>query len=152
MDTIHLLALGNPLMRDDAAGAETLKLFRKKQWPCPVEIHQTGTDSLSYTFLLTAPGKIIVTDALRFGQKPGTVCRIRADRLMLQRHNSFSLHDMHFLHMAASFFPQRLNHILVYGIEPANLSPGMALSPQVRAVLPLVARLITREILRHGNS
>lgn len=144
---IRLVALGNPVMSDDGAGPAILNTLRKNHWPLPVEYYSAGTASLSLWQLLREPGAIFVIDALKGGYKPGTVYHLRCRSLSLS-HTAFSLHDMHFLHLASRFFPHRLTDIHVFAVEPYSLEPGLSLSVPVTRALPLLQRVVTRWLVR----
>jgi len=146
MKTIHLVALGNTVMSDDGAGPFLLKQLEKVNWPCRVAFHNTGTASLAYLQLLKTNGFIFTLDALCTGRPPGTVVKLTATQLRLTL-SSFSLHNLHLLHLAQSFYPHRLNQIIIYGIEPLSLAPGTRLSLPVRLGLPLLKRIVTLDII-----
>ncbi|MBT9171916.1 MAG: hypothetical protein DDT21_00290 [Syntrophomonadaceae bacterium] len=144
MPELQVAALGNELLSDDGIGPHTLSMLRQAAWPPQVRFHSLGIGSLSAVTLLRRPGCLLLLDALQGGQRPGTVYRLRAGRLLLTE--ALSLHEMHLLHLAARFFPARLRDITVLGLEPAHLSPGVFFSPEVRAALPLYMRLASLEI------
>lgn len=147
MKAIHLVALGNPAMSDDGAGPRIAEQFKQINWPGRVVVHNTATASLTYRRFLKEDNHIFILDALQAGHPPGTVIKLSAAGLRLDG-DIFSLHDMHLLHLVCRFYRHRLPHIRVYGIEPASLSPGTNLSPPVKSGLPLLARVLARDILR----
>jgi hydrogenase maturation protease len=145
MRELQVVALGNEFMSDDGIGPHTLSMLRQAAWPPPVRFHSLGTGSLAAANLLRRPGRVLLLDALQGGERPGTVFRLRADRLQLAA-NTLSLHEWHLLHLAARFYPSRLREITVLGLEPAAVSPGAIFSPEVRAALPLFFQLAAWEI------
>jgi len=151
MKTIRLVALGNPVMSDDGAGPFLLKQLEKANWPCRVAFHNTGTASLDYLQLLKKNDFIFILDALCTGRPPGTVVKLAATQLRLTL-SSFSLHNLHLLHLAQGFYPHRLKQIMIYGIEPLSLEPGTKLSHPVRQGLPLLNRIVTLDIMRFNKN
>lgn len=148
---IQLVALGNPIMSDDGAGPFLLEKLKKIDWPCRVTFHNTGITSFDYLQLLKKDELTFILDTLRTGRPPGTVVKLSATQLELTL-NSFSLHDLHLLHLARSFYPHRLQQIYIYGIEPLTLQPGASLSRPVRQGLPLLRRIVTLDIFRLNNA
>ncbi|MBS3897840.1 MAG: hydrogenase maturation protease [Dethiobacter sp.] len=148
---IQLVALGNPIMSDDGAGPFLLNQLKKANWPCRVTFSNAGITSFDYIQLLKKDERIFILDTLRTGRPPGTVVKLRATQLELTL-NCFSLHDLHLLHLARSFYPHRLKQIFIYGIEPLSLQPGTSLSRPVRQCLPLLRRIIILDIFRNCNA
>lgn len=152
MKAIHLVALGNPVMSDDGAGPILTEQLKKIKWQYRLHVHNTGTASLGYRSLLEDNnGFIYLIDALQTGRPPGTVVKLNAGQLRLDN-EMYSLHDMHFLHLARRFYPHRLPDIRIYGIEPHSLVPGTNLSEPVRRGLPLLARVLVLDILRRQKA
>jgi hydrogenase maturation protease len=145
MRELQVAALGNPMMSDDGIGLYTLSLLQQMPWPPQVRFHSLGTGSLAAAALLRRPGRLLLFDALQGGERPGTVFRLRADRL-LPAANTLSLHEWHLLHLAARFYPSRLREITVLGLEPADLSPGLFFSHKVLSALPLYLYMASLEI------
>ncbi|MBS4031376.1 MAG: hydrogenase maturation protease [Clostridiales bacterium] len=135
-------------MSDDGLGPYILKQLKKMPQIRGVSYYNAATDSLSCFQLLKDTGKILIVDALHGGYSPGTTYRIRANRLNLDSMHMFSLHEMHLLHLAARFFPERLREITVLAVEPENIEPGLSLSAMVQSAVPLLIRLIIQEISR----
>lgn len=148
---IQIIALGNEIMSDDGAGPFLLKNLKKVNWPCHVTFHDAGISSFECVQLLKSDEPIFILDTLSTGRPPGTVIKINAALLELTL-NSFSLHDLHLLHLARNFCPHRLEQIFIYGIEPLSLQPGIKLSRPVRQGLILLRRIVILDILRYCNA
>lgn len=144
MRELQVVALGNEMLSDDGIGPHTLSMLRQADWPPQVRFYSLGIGSLGAVNLLRRPGHLLLLDALQGGHRPGTVYRLRADRLLLK--DALSLHEMHLLHLAARLSPGRLSKITVLGLEPATVSPGAFFSREVHAALPLFLNLAAREI------
>lgn len=90
---------------------------------------------------------VVLVDAQRTGEIPGTVCRYEDGAALVQGH-LFSSHglgvaDVLRLADALGTLPQPL---IVYGIEAAACAPLSDLSPTVSAVLPMVRDRILADI------
>jgi hydrogenase maturation protease len=151
MKPIQVVALGNRIMADDGAGPRVLDMLQGIRWPAGVHFYNAETAGLGQLSLLRRDGLILLVDALRSGRPPGTVIRISPHSLELLS-DTFSLHDLHLLHLAKRFFPARLQDFRIYGIEPSSLSPGTGLSKQVTCGLPLLAYLLAKDIIRYAGS
>lgn len=145
---IAVVAIGNSVMGDDGAGPAALALLRRRPRPEGVSLQNLERHSLGALGLLRDNHPLILLDALLGGQLPGTVYRISASRLKLGFASSLSLHELHLLHLAARFFPERLASITVLGVEPSRMVPGTGLSPAVRSALPTLVFLAEREVRR----
>lgn len=144
---LHVVALGNPAMSDDGLGPLALRVLQKKPWPRSVHFHCPDVSSLSCLELLQKPHPLLLLDALQGGYSAGTVFRLCAQHLSLNS-DAFSLHELHLLHLAARFYPGRLREIIILGVEPARLAPGLELSPEVKAAFPLFLHVALLEISR----
>jgi hydrogenase maturation protease len=142
---IHVVALGNRAMSDDGAGPLAVDWLQSRCRRPGVFYHNPGEGSPGHYGLLAGTDHIWVVDSLRSGHPPGTVVRLRASALDLCA-AAFSLHDIHLLHLAQRFFPHRLRDMRIYGIEPADLTHGLHLSPPVARGLPLLARRVARDL------
>ncbi len=144
--SICVVGIGNTAMADDGAGPAALSLLGRQPLPGGVSLRNLENNSLAALDLLKGEHRLILIDALQASRPAGTVYRLPASRLKLDSVYSLSLHDLHLLHLAARFFPLRLQKITVLGVEPAYIGPGTFLSREVRSVLPLLVRLAVREI------
>jgi hydrogenase maturation protease len=151
MTTRTLVAgVGNVFQGDDAFGVEVIKLLAGGPRPAGVEIADFGIRGVHLVYeLLNGCDLFVLVDAAQRGYEPGTVTVLEvgpADGAA-----PTAVMDAHGLEPDAVFamldsMGSRPGRSLVVACEPADVSPGMGLSPQVQAALPHAVRAV-EEIL-----
>lgn len=131
-----VIGLGNPFRRDDAAGLEAARRIRHTEW------HVLPVGGLELLDLWDGADEVVVIDAMRSGRPPGSVCVFDGFTELLDMTEGFgSTHGLGLLSAIGlgrelGRLPQRL---VVYGIEAADVAPGVELSP---AVVSAVERVV----------
>ena len=143
---VLILGIGNLLLSDEGVGVHAVRCLAQKELPPGVEILDGGTSGADLVDHLEGRTKVIVIDAAAGDGQPGTLYRCEA-RDLIEQEGALSLHEFGLadsLHMAERLgcAPQR---VIVLGVQPATMEPGMELSPAVAAVLPEVLRLALAE-------
>lgn len=141
-----VLGLGNVLYKDEGLGVHALNALRDALLLDPesglpeVELLDGGTLGLNLLPLVESASHLLVLDAVDASAQPGTVVELGKDTLLrfggmrLSQHQ-FSFHQVIGLAYIRECLPENLYLI---GVQPAELSPGLNLSPQVSAALPEV--------------
>jgi len=145
---VLVLGLCNLLMSDDGFGALAAQLLMQKEWPPGVAVRDTGTAAFYFLEEISRARQVIAVDALRAAGEPGSVYRLsEADLLHLpdcrRTAHGFTFLDVIALARRISGYPTGL---LIYGVEPCDLSFGQALSPVLKKKLPQVVEQLTVEI------
>lgn len=149
---IVILGVGNLLMSDDGVGIHASRALAGDP-PAGTLVVDAGTDVLSALPFLEDADQALIIDAVRAGEKPGTVRCFRESDLSpaggtVTAHAVSLLASRHLLPPGASW-PE----LAIVGVEPATLDCGMTLSAAVAGALPLVERRC-REIVaawQNGN-
>ncbi len=147
---ILVLGLGNLLMSDDGFGVLAAQMLLQREWPPGVAVRDTGTAALYFLEEISRSCNVIAVDALRAGGAPGTVYRLsEADLWQLpdcwRSAHGFTLLEVVALARRISGYPTGL---LIYGVEPGDLSFGNKLSPVLKKKLPQVVGQLAVEIGR----
>jgi hydrogenase maturation protease len=136
-----VLGLGNILNRDEGLGVHALKLLgtRLAQHE-PIELIDGGTLGLSLLQLVEACEHLLLLDAVNAGLAPGTIMELRGEDIPLYTGLKMSQHQVTFqevlgLARIRGRLPSNLHMI---GVQPADLSVGVGLSPVVEAAMPEV--------------
>lgn len=142
-----ILGIGNLLLSDEGIGVHAVRELAERGLPAGVEVLDGGTSGADLIDALADRPKIVVIDAASGDGHPGTIYRCEARDLMEQEH-ALSLHEFGLidsLRMAEQLgcAPRR---VIVLGVQPATLAPGMELSPEVAAVLPKVIALAIQAV------
>jgi hydrogenase maturation protease len=149
-----VLGLGNVLLSDEAVGAVAVQRLEAERTPGDlVELIDGGTLSFTLALPIAECDRLIVIDAARLGEAPGSI-RVFEDEAMdrqLARHaksvHEVSLADLMDIARLTGTLPRRRALI---GIEPAVVDWGDGLTPAVEAALPAVLPRV-RELIRRWD-
>lgn len=130
-----LLALGHLLCRDDRVGLHVLHELEERCRPY-TDCLAVGQDLLCWLDHLICRQRLIILDALDGGYTPGTVIRLvrsgssLLDTLLLDEAHSHGSNLGLALALARQM-GEPLPIVIVYGIQPANVTLGDRLTPCV---------------------
>ena len=118
-------------------------------FPPEVEVVEGGTDGFGLIHVLTRADRLILIDAVKGGETPGSVyrfdleeCRPFPDLYKTSVHQISILEVLNLSGLIGS--PPRTT---IIGVEPKSLQMGMELSPEVEAQIPKVISLVKEEVL-----
>ena len=135
-----IAGLGNELLSDDGVGVHALRELEQRPMP-GVTTADVGTAVLHGLHFLETADRVLVIDAAKGGQPPGTVYLFDAAENAEARAVA-SVHAMGLREAARLLMTDRpAPRITVIGVEPETLAYGMSLSAPVRAALPGVVAL-----------
>ena len=151
---VLVLGVGNILLRDEGVGVHVVQAIEARvaagdlALPEGVEVCDGGTLGLDLLDLIEGRRKAIVVDALDADAVPGTVLRFTAEDLARREAVDLSLHQLGLFEMLA--MARQLGRVpeevIIFGIVPKDMSPGLELSAEVAAVVPEVIRRVLAEI------
>ena len=136
---ILVLAVGNLLLQDDAAGLKMLEQLSSRNFGDEVEFVDGGTQGLALLGQLTGREILVVLDAVALGDNPGTIHVLRgADLDELRARRSSTSHESNVLELLAyaKLLGYEPREVVVVGIEPESIRTGITLSRTVQAALP----------------
>ena len=146
---ILILGIGNPLMGDDGAGIEAIEMLKKKELPAGVSVQEAGVPGWGLPSWFEGHSKVILVDAVQMGARPGDWKRFRANDLhLVMEDGALSLHQPDLacgltLAQALDLLPADL---VLYGIEPAQITAGAAISPEVQSTLSDIVENIMKDL------
>lgn len=145
---ILILGIGNLLLRDEGIGVQVAHKLMEMNLPENVEVIDGGTGGLNLINYLEGRKKVIVIDATKAGGKPGTVYTYTDKDLDLSGSPILTAHDIDFPNVLKAMKMLSINvpEILFIGIEPADLSDGIELSPVLKKQIPRIINLIMDEL------
>lgn len=144
-----IIGLGNPLRGDDGVGVRAAQALAVRALPDDVEVIDGGTQGLGIVNLMEGRQRLILVDATDVGQVPGQFARFTLDEARLlgdDQHLSVhaaGLRDALLLARALKMLPQE---VVIFGVQPATVEWGSALSPQVEAALPDLIAAVLAEV------
>ena len=152
--------VGNIFLSDDGFGAEVARRLARRALPAAVEVADVGIRSVHLAFdLLDGCDLLILADAARRGERPGTVTVLEVepapgpesgarDALNTQAPDGgvFDPHDLNpdALITLLGSMGARIGRIVAVVCEPAETGPGIGLSPAVEESVETAADLIAR--------
>jgi hydrogenase maturation protease len=166
MPSVAVLGLGNTLMRDDGVGAKVLdELARCYRLPQTVALIKCDAPMARLAAELEGIGHLVVVDAVRGGQAPGTIYRvgrsgaeaITSPRRFAHSSHGMGLADLFSLLTALGRCPEiRIIGVEAGGVEAGGVEAGelnevgLELSRPVEAALPRVVDAVVEELQRLG--
>jgi hydrogenase maturation protease len=169
--SIVVLGLGNILLKDEGVGVHVAKCLQKENLPDNVEVIDGGTAGLD-VLLSQQPGyKLVIIDAVKAGEQPGTIYKTQSnvwhpqaqlgDDLIAAIAKTFdfdaatpagrsrvSLHQIGLLDAlrAAERLERMPDKVAIIGVEPADVSLGLELTEPVMQSVPRVVKEVLKEI------
>jgi hydrogenase maturation protease len=152
-DRTIVLGVGNPLMQDDGVGVEVVRrLSAAYRWPQHVRLIDGGVAGFGWFQEIATAQHLLIVDAVRGDQPPGTVYRLTPSDLKQRRGPTLSAHDVgvsEVLGMAEML--GKLPRTLILGVQPAVAdTPGMELTALVRQALPGIVNEVLAELQTIG--
>lgn len=145
-----VIGLGNPLRGDDGIGIVLVaELAAALAGRADLECADAGASGMQVVHLIAGRRKAVLLDCARMGAPPGAIrCFTPGDARAQHMLARLSLHEGDLLQMLE--LSRRLGEapgeIVIFGIEPADLSPSPALSPLLAARVPAYLRRIAAEL------
>lgn len=145
---VLVLGIGNILLRDEGIGPRVAQLLQAAALPAGVEVCDGGTAGFNLIDVLAGRRKVIVIDALDAGHAPGSIVRLTPQDLTRQDRPNLSLHDLGLLEALdmAQQLGEAPQEVVIFGIQPQDLSCGLDLSPTIRACVPELVNLVLAEL------
>ena len=145
-----VLGIGNLLCRDDGIGVRIAGEMQSLDKYSGIRIVDGGTAPDLFVLLDSDVTKLIIVDALRGGGRPGYIYRLKLGEENIADETPASLHGMGILDSLKLMrqLGQQPPPVTVIGIEPADVSHGLQLSPVIEAIIPIIIRAVESEIER----
>jgi hydrogenase maturation protease len=151
---ILVAGVGNIFLGDDGFGVEVARRLAEADLPHGVEVGDFGIRGIHLAYELSDYDVTILVDATARGGSPGTIYALELEEGQPQ-----AVVDAHGMTPDAvldlvGVVGGEMRRVLLVGCEPADVSPGMELSPAVAAAVEPAARRV-RELIEeelHGHS
>ncbi|GAI73545.1 unnamed protein product, partial [marine sediment metagenome] len=116
---VLVLGVGNILLGDEGIGVHIIKELEKEKLPGNVELMDAGTALFSIVYLLKKRKKVIVIDAAKGGEEPGTIYRIPPSQIKNEHSKILSMHEMGLRECLVTLEQERVSQdIVIIGVEP----------------------------------
>lgn len=127
-----MLGLGNPLMADEGIGVYLVaRLVESADRYPAVDFIDAGTGGLSILYQIEDRRKAIVIDCAFMDEPPGTIRRFTPDQVQSVKvlaHQSLHEADLMQILGLARQLGQGPGEIVIFGIQPERIEPGLTLS------------------------
>jgi hydrogenase maturation protease len=145
---ITLLGIGNLLLKDEGIGVHLVQKLSGILDNANVKIIDAGTSPDFLSLVDENIDKLIVVDAVKAGNEPGTTYRLTLDDLDLDSTSPISLHEIGVLDSlkTMALFDRLPKSTVIIGIEPKTIDFGLDLSPEVEEKLPELINSVLKEI------
>ena len=152
---VLVLGVGNLLWSDEGFGVRCVEqLHQRFEWPLGVRLLDGGTQGLYLVNDVCEAERLLVLDAVDFGDPPGTLRVVRGDdvpRFTPAKKMSMHQTGIQDVLSAAELMGNLPAEIVLIGVQPAELEDfGGSLTPLVAAKLEAVLALALDELATWG--
>lgn len=152
---IVIVGLGNILLRDEGLGVHLIqRLQAKYAFPEEVVLVDGGTLGLDLLPHLEGAARLILVDAVDVGGRPGTVVRWEGEAIPACLSLKMSPHQIGLADLlaAASLTGALPERVVLCGMQPGAIEPGLELTPEVEAAMPELEAGVLNELRAWGVS
>jgi len=148
---VMVLGLGNILLSDEGVGIKVVEeLQRRYDISDFVEIIDGGTMGMELLPYFDERSHILIVDAVRTDNKPGTIVRIDDPPAFFSTKTSPHQIGLADVLGAAAITDNLPRNIILFGIEPKEMSTGLDLSPEVAQNLSRLVDMVVAELKTIG--
>jgi hydrogenase maturation protease len=143
-----ILGLGNILLKDEGVGVRVVEKIKDMTLPPDVEVMDGGTKGLDLIYYIEGKKKVIVVDAVRVGDDPGTMYRFTDNDIAEVKGALRSAHGIDFADALriAGMLNTKPDEVIFIGIEPESLEEGLELTSTIEKRVPALIELVMREL------
>jgi hydrogenase maturation protease len=148
-----VLGIGNILLSDEGVGVKVIEeLERRYQFPQEVEVVDGGTSGMELLSRLDNKEHLILIDAVKSGQAPGTAVRVEGEDVPATFMERITPHQLGIsdLLATASLTDDLPAKMVLFGIEPKELDLGLSLSAEVENSLDTIINAVIDELHNFG--
>jgi hydrogenase maturation protease len=146
---VVVIGVGNALRHDDAAGLEIARRLRTRAKAAEIAVYEQECETLALLDLWQGADAVVLVDAIRCGEAPGTILRIDATSAPIPARlgGSSSTHAVgvgEAIEMARALrrLPKR---VVLFGVQGRRFDAGRGLSAEVEAIADQLADTVLRE-------
>lgn len=150
MKQVLILGIGNILQSDDGLGVHLIQdiLESHPDLPENIEVVDGGTAGFDLIPLMSGKDKIVIVDALKTDDNPGSIYRFTPENAVATR-SGFSLHEVGMMEIIRTLRLMGENpEIEIVGIVPEDISTlEISVSPAVKNAFPRAIEVILESAL-----
>ena len=145
---IAVLGIGNLLCRDDGIGIHVIQAMRNRGKYNDIDLIDGGTSPDLLSLLDESIEKVVIIDALKGGGHPGSIYKLDIHDENISDGCPPSVHGLGVLDslLMMKKLNMRRPSVAIVGIEPADISYGLTLTPPVEAAIPSIINAVEGKI------
>lgn len=145
-----VLGLGNPLMSDEGIGVYLVdRLSELSDKYAEVDFRDAGTGGLNLLHLFEDREKAVIIDCAMMEEEPGTIKRFTPEQVKSVKqlaHQSLHEQDIIKIIAMARMLGQCPKEIVIFGIQPKNVSLGQTLSSELEQKIDEYINMVCNEL------
>lgn len=147
---VAVMGIGNVLMKDDGFGIHMIRNLVDKIDPGEVELIDAGTAPDIFSMLGEHIEKLVIVDGADGQEEPGTIYRLSRADIEAGSSSPVSLHEIGLSEnlKILELMNPKLKKVTLFGVQIADINPGIELSKVVAEAMPKVTGLILEEIAK----
>lgn len=148
-----VLGIGNTILSDEGVGVRAAEALQEQfELPDGVDVIDGGTSGMELLGPLSGTDVLVILDAVKRGQPPGTVVRLAGSEVPVFFRSKLSPHQVSICDVLAGleFSGDLPGDIVLIGVEPQSLELGLELTPAIAARVPEMARMAATELASRG--
>ncbi len=153
MKRILVLGVGNVLLTDEGIGIHALELLQQHyRLPDEVEVIDGGTSGMDLLDQLADRECVVLVDAVKTGDAPGTLVRLAGDALPAFFRTKVSPHQLGLCDLLAmlELRGEAPRELVLHGMVPFSLGTHLGLSDAAAARMPEFVERVADELRRLG--
>jgi hydrogenase maturation protease len=141
--------VGNLLLADEGVGLRVVeRLSATYELPPTVQVLDGGTLGMDLLYYLEGIDNLLIIDAVETGAEPGTLVRLEDDEVPAFLSVKISPHqigvpDMLFAAKLQETYPK---NVVLLGVQPADLTVGLELSPKVAEQVDILVKQVVDQL------
>jgi len=142
-----IIGVGNLLLKDEGIGIHVIQTLQEMQLPEDVRLIDGGTSPELWAYTRIGD-KLIIIDAAKAGGESGAVYRFKPEDITAEKGFLNSAHELGVIEALnlMTFAGNKPGDVVIIGIEPAEISPGLELSTVLRQKMPDIIKVVLKEI------
>jgi len=149
MSEVVVIGLGSPLFSDEGIGIHLIRELEREAARYPnVSFFDLGTNGMSVLHAITGKRKAIIIDCAFMEELPGAIRRFSPSDVASHKVLAgMSLHEGDLLKILelGKQIGEYAKEVVIFGIQPEEVSPGEELSATLKALLEEYKNLIAAE-------
>lgn len=150
---IAVLGVGNILLSDEGIGVRVVEALQQRyRLPEWVQVVDGGTAGMELLEPLEDLDALIIVDAVRVGQAPGSVVLLTGDEVPAFFRTKISPHQIGLSDLLAALelTGKAPRSVALVGLQPVSLATGMALTPEAQGKVGQMLELVLAQLEKQG--